>query len=199
MTGTTPTPTRSIGAIPAPSLRPASHPANPPPTEPAKDLVEVQAEHDGADIDRFLTEERQKLIDRGVLDPEEVALGSGPRKTSTARSCGPITSAARSRPKAARSARSMRAHRRRRPMSRSPKRQWPASSVGPPSWKEAGLSADTRVQVVAAYNVSMAVNSRSPTLKGNVISATSIILVLLIGFRGSSESSRSCSCRCSSR
>jgi predicted RND superfamily exporter protein len=151
----------------------------PPPTEPP------QAEDEGASIDRFLTEERQRLIDRGVLEPEEVALiwpeenekgeipwaehigrpfeaEGGKIRTIHASLSIPATDVQFAQDAVARVEQRAAALR-----------------------ESGGLSADTRVQVVAAYNVSTAVNTIVRDAgRATWISATSIILVLLIGFRG---------------
>jgi predicted RND superfamily exporter protein len=164
----------------SPPAEPPSQPAEPsaqPPSEPAKS--------EGADIQRFLTEERQRLIDRGILDPEEVALiwpeeneqgqipwaehigrpfeaEGGKVRTIHASLSTPATDVEFAQDAVARVERRAAALR-----------------------EEAGLSADTRVQVVAAYNVSRAVNTIVRDAgRATWISATSIILVLLIGFRG---------------
>jgi predicted RND superfamily exporter protein len=160
-----------------PPAEPPSQPAAQPPSEPAKT--------DGADIQRFLTEERQRLIDRGILDPEEVALiwpeeneqgqipwaehigrpfeaEGGKVRTIHASLATPATDVEFAQDAVARVERR-------------------AAELR----EEAGLSADTRVQVVAAYNVSRAVNTIVRDAgRATWISATSIILVLMIGFRG---------------
>jgi predicted RND superfamily exporter protein len=159
---------------------PPSQPASPTgaqPSEPAKD--------DGANIQTFLSEERQRLIERGILDPEEVALiwpeeneqgqipwaehvgrpfeaEGGKVRTIHASLSTPATDVEFAQDAVARVERRAAALR-----------------------EQAGLSADTRVQVVAAYNVSRAVNTIVRDAgRATWISATSIILVLLIGFRG---------------
>jgi hypothetical protein len=159
---------------------PPSQPAEPP-SQPAEPNG---AQAEGADIDRFLTEERQKLIDRGILDPEEVALiwpeenehgkvvwaehigrpfeaEGGKIRTIHASLSTPATDVEFAQDAVARVERRAAALK-----------------------EQQGLSADTRVQVVAAYNVSTAVNTIVRDAgRATWISATSIILVLLIGFR----------------
>lgn len=158
-------------------------PASAPPTE-APPAAEPPAEEKGADIDRFLTEERQRLIDRGILEPEEVAL-IWPEENEQ----GEITWAEHiGRPFEAEGGKIRTIH---------ASLSTPATDVEfaqdavarverrAAALREAGgLSADTRVQVVAAYNVSTAVNTIVRDAgRATWISATSIVLVLLIGFR----------------
>jgi predicted exporter len=164
----------------APPEQPAeAPPAEAPPAEPEPAAAEAK----GADIDRFLTEERQRLIERGILEPEEVALIC-PEENDK----GEITWAEHiGRPFEADDGKIRTIH---------ASLSTPATDVEfaqdavarverrAAALREAGLSADTRVQVVAAYNVSTAVNTIVRDAgRATWISATSIVLVLLLGFR----------------
>lgn len=162
---------------------PPSEGPDPQQPEPPPPENQQAGEDKGADIDRFLTEERQRLIDRGVLDPEEVALiwpqedeqgripwaehvgrpfeaEDGKIRTIHASLSTPATDVEFAQDAVARVERR-------------------AAAV-----REAGVSAETRVQVVAAYNVSRAVNTIVADARvATWISAISIITVLLVGFR----------------
>jgi uncharacterized protein len=159
-------------------------PTEAPPAEPPGSPAAEPSQANGAEIDRFLTEERQRLIDRGLLEPEEVAL-IWPEENEK----GEIPWAEHiGRPFEAEGGKVRTIH---------ASLSTPATDVNfaqdavarverrAAALREAGLSADTRVQVVAAYNVSTAVNTIVRDAgRATWISATSIILVLLIGFRG---------------
>lgn len=163
---------------PPPEAPPAQAPPPEAPPAPAPEADE------GASIDRFLTEERQRLIDRGILEPEEVAL-IWPEENEQ----GEITWAEHiGRPFEADGGKIRTIH---------ASLSTPATDVEfaqdavarverrAAALREAGLSsADTRVQVVAAYNVSTAVNTIVRDAgRATWISAISIVLVLLTGFR----------------
>jgi hypothetical protein len=154
------------------------------PPEPAP-TPEAKPDAEPVDIDKFLNEQRQKLIDEGTLEADEVALiwpAENERgEIEWAEHVGMPYSAQDGKVRTIHADLSTPAT----------DVQFAQDAVGRVELRaaalreQAGLGPDTRVQVVAAYNVSGPVNTIvRDARRATWISAISIIVVLLVGFRG---------------
>jgi predicted RND superfamily exporter protein len=142
-----------------------------------------EGEDDSVDLDEFLAEQRQNLIDEGTLDAEEVAL-IWPEENER----GEIEWAEHvGRPYAAEGGKIRTIH---------ASLTTPATDVQfaqdvvarverrAEALRQGGVAPETRVQVVAAYNVSAPVNTiLRDARRATWISGTLVLAVLLLGFR----------------
>lgn len=155
----------------------------PPAEAPPAAEPEPAPDEEPVDFDRFLSEQRAKLIEQGTLSAEEVAL-IWPEENAQ----GQIEWAEHiGMPYAAEDGKIRTIH---------ANLSTPATDVQfaqdavrrveqrAAELREAGVAPGTRVQVVAAYNVSGPVNTIvRDARRATWISATLVVLVLLVGFR----------------